>query len=185
MRRILLREFSLKIFSSVAIGIQRNLSRGQKRKGKRKRNDGVRAQEARIRKLKRRKTRDKGSSRDPASSYTRRGSVVATGGGGGGEVSASRRRDVGLSDRAVGGRAGRRPWNFHVNKISGREYRCLSSARGRRRRRTQKGRRGGEGREESDAPRTTPRRSLYARVVSCLGASPTPSDVEIHPMPAS
>lgn len=42
----------------------------------------------------------------------------------GGMVSASRRRDgdVGLSDCAVGGRAGRRPWNFHVNKISGRGY---------------------------------------------------------------
>jgi len=36
-------------------------------------------------------------------------------------ASASWRRDVGLSDCTIGGGAGRRPWNFHVNKISGRE----------------------------------------------------------------
>lgn len=51
----------------------------------------------------------------------------------------ARRRDVvvvvgddgGLSDCTVGGSwPSRRPWNFHVNKISGRAG-CLSNARGR------------------------------------------------------
>lgn len=49
------------------------------------------------------------------------------------------------------------------------------------------GRSGKTGRTEekndaADAPRTTtPRRSLYVRVASRLGASPTPRDVEIRP----
>lgn len=82
-------------------------------------------------------------------------------------ASASWRRDVGLSDCTVGGEAGRRPWNFYVNKISGSVY--LSSARrampDAKRERKEEGRKEG-GREEA-------RRSLFARVASCLDTSPT------------
>lgn len=101
-----------------------------------------------IGKLKGRKTRDKvfahgsGASRGPGKECGEEiQNAVA-----GALASASWRRDVGLSDCTVGGGAGRRPWNFHVNKISVRKsVRCLSCAR--ERRWTQKGKGEGRGRK--------------------------------------
>lgn len=133
-----------------------------------------------IGKLKERKTRDKvfahgsGASRGPGKECGEEiQNAVAEA-----LASASWRRDVGLSDCTVGGGVGRRPWNFHVNKISVRKsVRCLSCAR--ERRWTQKGKGEGRGRKEGRREGRGARRSLYARVASCLDASP---DVEIHPM---
>lgn len=133
-----------------------------------------------IGKLKERKTRDKvlahgsGASRGPGKECGEeiQNAVAET------LASASWRRDVGLSDCTVGGGVGRRPWNFHVNKISVRKrvygashVRESDAGHKKEREKEEEGRQEGGKRSE--------RRSLYARVASCLDASP---DVEIHPM---